>query len=68
MSQPTPRLDALLSRLRTYCDGGRGRRSALAQHLGIQPHMITSWLLRDKSPGGEYTLGIQAWLAEQGAV
>jgi len=67
MAANSPRLDALIARLRDYCEAGRGRKTALIQFLGIQPHQLTSWLSGDKRPGGEYTLAIQEWLAAQGA-
>ena len=65
MNDCTPLLDALLQRLSAHCENRRGRKAELAAHLGVRPHMISAWLAREKSPGGEYTLAIQAWLAEE---
>lgn len=67
MAADSPRLDALIERLKSYCAAGRGRKTALIQFLGIQPHQLSGWLAGDKRPGGEYTLAIQEWLAAQGA-
>lgn len=67
MNQPTPLLDALISRLKVYCDQERGRKTELIDHLGIRAHMLSEWLSRLKNPGGEYTLAIQKWLDSKGA-
>lgn len=66
-NEHTPLLDALLARLRAYCDAERGRKAELVKHLQIRPAVLSNWLAGVKKPGGEYTLGIQAWLAERGA-
>jgi|GEM_PF-5634722 len=68
MSQSsTLRLDALIARLRAYCEAGRGRKTALINHLGIPAPRLSEWLSGDVKPGGETTLAIQEWLAAQGA-
>lgn len=56
-----------MARLKTYCEAGRGRKTALIQHLDIAPARLSEWLSGDVKPGGETTLAIQAWLAAQGA-
>ena len=68
MSQSsTPRLDALISRLKVYCEAGRGRKTALITHLGIPAPRLSEWLSGAVKPGGETALTIQEWLASQGA-
>jgi hypothetical protein len=69
-SKPTPRTDALMRRLASYCAGERGRQSKLARHLypadakaGII--RVSEWITRKKNPNGETTLAIQEWLARR---
>ncbi|MEX2580846.1 MAG: hypothetical protein WD342_17435 [Verrucomicrobiales bacterium] len=61
MGSQSPRLDALRARVEAVCARERGRKSRLAEYLGVRPHMITEWLA-GKQPGAEYTLGIVEWV------
>jgi len=65
-TKSSPRLDALLERLRLYCEAEHGRKIALARYLDVGPHKVSEWLSPDGSkPNGESTLGIQEWLANE---
>jgi predicted transcriptional regulator len=61
MPAESPRYDALRARLAAVCEERHGRKSELARHLGVRPHMVSEWLA-GKEPRAEYTLGILEWL------
>lgn len=61
MPPKSPRYDVLRARLATTCEARHGRKSELARHLGVRPHMVSEWLA-GKEPRAEYTLGILEWL------
>ena len=54
--------DALLARVRELTQG-HGARKALADHLGIQPTLLSAYLAEPptRRPNGEMTLLLQAW-------
>ncbi len=61
MPNPSPRFDALRTRLAETCGAKHGRKSELARYLGVRPHMVSEWLA-GKEPRAEYALGILEWL------
>lgn len=60
--RPSPLFDAFLVTLSAFLEAERGRKTALAEYLGVRPHVISEWL-GGKQPTAEYILGIQQWLA-----
>lgn len=62
--KPSPRLDALIGRMSSYCAEQRGRKAALAKFLGVRPHMVSEWLSGTSKPSAENALGILDWLAD----
>jgi hypothetical protein len=61
----TPLLDALIEELQTFCKARRGRVAELAEHLGVKQPQLSAWLTKKRQPGGEATLQLQRWLAEE---
>lgn len=64
MQSRSPRLDQLRTRLEAVFGQKRGRKAELAGFLGVRPHMITEWM-REKQPGGEYTLAMAEWVEQK---
>lgn len=63
MPDSTPRLDALLREVQAACELQRGRKAALARHLGVRPSQLNEWLTNHRyRPGAEYALGMAEWL------
>jgi len=51
------RTKELIAKLKTWCDGAYGRRSAIARELGISPSLISDWLNGRRMP--TYDQGVQ---------
>ena len=59
----TPRLDAMLARVRELT-AASGERSRLAEFLGVPPPRLSEYLAQPprRRPNGETTLQLLAWL------
>ncbi|MDB6124740.1 MAG: hypothetical protein JWQ71_3733 [Pedosphaera sp.] len=63
--KPTPRLDALLNKVQSACEGAGnyGRKSELARYLGVSPQFVNNWIVsRAYEPSGEVTLAMLEWV------
>jgi len=59
-----PKLPSLLKRLETStCQ--RGKKSELANFLGVSLVQVSQWLSGDREPGGETTLRLLQWVEQQ---
>lgn len=60
----TPKLPNLLNRLKE-ATSQRGKKSALAEFLGVSLVQVSQWLSGDREPGGETTLRLLHWVEQQ---
>lgn len=60
----TPKLPSLLKRLKE-ATAQRGKKSALAEFLGVSLVQVSQWLSGDREPGGETTLRLLQWVEQQ---
>jgi transcriptional regulator with XRE-family HTH domain len=60
----TPKLPSLLKRLKA-ATSQRGKKSALAEFLGVSLVQVSQWLAGDREPGGETTLRLLHWVEQQ---
>jgi len=59
-----PVLPKLIKRLRRATEA-RGKKSELADWLGVHRQMVTDWLSGKQEPGGETTLRLLHWVEQQ---
>ncbi len=59
-----PQLPSLLERLKNATKQ-RGKKSALANFLGVPLARVSQWLSGDREPGGETTLRMLKWVERQ---
>lgn len=59
---PTPRLDVLLARVNTYCEGRHGSKTALAEYMGVTKQELHPILKGTREPGAEKVLAMLEWL------
>jgi|ERR1700736_6701040 uncharacterized protein YjcR len=50
--------EKLLAKIKHWCDGQRGRRVRLAEHLGVSPQQVTDWFYQRSCPTSEQTIGL----------
>lgn len=60
-------LNQLLAEARAFCKQQRGRVTILADFLEVAQPQLSAWLAGKMEPGGEVTLKIQAWIAQEKA-
>ena len=58
----TPRLDALLARVNTYCEGRHGSKTALADYMQVTKQELHPILKGAREPGAEKVLAMLEWL------
>jgi DNA-binding transcriptional regulator YiaG len=59
-----PVLPKLIARLK-HATAAHGKKSELAEWLGVHRQMVTDWLSGKQEPGGEITLRMLQWVEEQ---
>jgi len=57
--------DAILAKLRRWCDKERGRRSAFARQIDVPAQQVTDWFAGRKTPTWEQGLRIQGFLDQR---
>jgi hypothetical protein len=62
MSEKTKQL---VDSLKTWCDGGRGRRAEVARFLETKPQTITNWFGGRQNPTSEQALAVLEFLKKQ---
>jgi hypothetical protein len=61
----TPRVQAIVDELRTWCDQGRGRRVIAAKALGTSKYAITHWFGSRQAPSPDQCLAIITFMKKQ---
>jgi len=64
--KPTPRLDKLMHRIQKLTKAF-GAKANLAKEIGVIPQQLNDWLSGSTEPGGEVTLRLLEWAAEEEA-
>ena len=58
----TPRVDALINQVNTFCESKHGLKVELAAYLQISKQQLYPILKGEKEPGGEKVLAMLEWL------
>jgi predicted transcriptional regulator len=57
--------DDLIAELKAWCEAERGRRSRVAEHLGVSRFAISNWLSGRRTPSLDEGFRIQEFLKKQ---
>ena len=60
-----PRTQYILDQLKVWCDAKYGRRTEVADELGLPPQAITDWLKGRRQPTAEQVLHLQDFLSRK---
>lgn len=63
---PTPRLDALLRRVNTFCEGRHGSKVELAEYMQVTKQELHPILKGERAPGAEKVLAMLEWMEKHG--
>lgn len=65
LTMPPAEIERLLSELRTWTKGQRGRQKQVADALGIDEPLLSNWIAGRKRPGLKYYFALKAFLDQE---
>jgi hypothetical protein len=60
-----PKTQKILDELKAYCDAERGRRTEVAEKIGISRQALANWFYGRQQPTSEQILTVQEFLRQQ---